>query len=298
MSSNRSATRFAGGLLLALLALLVAARPATAAEPAVGGGSLAPGTGGTVPRLTREELLRGWDLDRNGSISKSEADIARARMRRTRLELQLGAGIDPLTGLPRGVDGAETSGDEPAEEPLFQLPPEPVPNEPSRTRTESLPGLRAPVSQAPSTAGPTLARPTAPAAPGSTPSPAATPKPLSARASWLPSQQLSPTATGGVRANAPAALPGYGSGAWSDLNAGRRPESLPSAAHGQGTGPTKPSGGLLPSIRPPGRTGAIILPPLPGRTVGPAAPRPPQAPVPRGPAPPRITADEIGADRP
>jgi hypothetical protein len=295
MSANRSTTRFAGGLLLVLL---VAVRTATAAEPAVGDGNLSPGTAGTGPRLTREELLRGWDLDADGSISKSEADVARARMRRTRLELQLGAGIDPLTGLPRGADEAEASGDNPADEPRFQLPPEPGPTEPSRTRRDSLPGLRAPVPQSPATAGPTLARPTAPAAPGSTLSPAAPPKPLSARASWLPPQQLAPTATGGVRAGAPAALPGYGSGAWSDLNAGRQPESFQAAADGQSRSPTKPSGGLLPSIRPPGRTGAIILPPLPGRAVGPAVPRPPQAPVSRGPSAPRITADEIGADRP
>jgi hypothetical protein len=288
MSANRSALRYAGGLLLLLL---VTTRPAPAAEPAAGGG-------GTGPLPTREELLRRWDLDGDGSISKSESDIARARMRRTRLELQLGTGIDPLTGLPRSADQAETSGDEPAEEPLFQLPPEPLPSEPSRTRTESLPGLRAPVPQSPSTAGPSLARPIVPATPGSSPAAVAPAKPLSARASWLPPQRLAPTATGGVRAGAPAALPGYGSGGSNDLNAGRRPEPLPAADDGHSAGSPKPSGGLLPSIRQPGRTGAIILPTLPGRTVGPAAPRPPQAPVSRGPAPPRIMADEIGADRP
>jgi hypothetical protein len=271
MFPTRWVRRIAGGLATVLLAT----GPGAAAEPA--------------PGPTREELLQRWDLDGDGSISKSEADISRARMRRTRLELQLGAGIDPLTGLPRGDAGAETSANTPTAEPLFQLPPEPPPSQPSRTKPDSLPGLRTPATRPPTPAGPTSSRPPA-ATPGGRPSTATLPQPLSARASWLPPQRLAPTATGGVRAGAPAAVPGYGSGAWNDLNAGRRP----APAEGPADATRKPSGGLLPTGRPPGRTGAIILPPLPGR---PAAALP-QAPAARPTPTPRITADEIGAERP
>jgi len=258
--------------------VLLATGPGAAAEPALG--------------LTREELLQRWDLDGDGSISKSEADISRARMRRTRLELQLGAGIDPLTGLPRGDAGAETTDDAATAEPLFQLPPEPPPSQPSRSKPDSLPGLQAPATRPPAPAGPTSARPPA-ATPGGRPSTATPPQQLSARASWLPPQRLAPTATGGVRAGAPAAVPGYGSGGWSDLNAGRRP-----MAEGPADATRKPSGGLLPTGRPPGRTGAIILPTVPGRPAAAAAPTVPQAPAARPTPTPRITADEIGAERP
>ncbi len=292
MPANPCRARAASGLVAAVI--LVSSPAVVAQQATLPGGRLGPGSSASSPGATREELLRGWDLDGNGSISKSEADIARARMRRTRLEMQLGAGIDPLTGQARTTEGAEPAGDEPDEEPLFQLPPEPPASQPSRSKEDSLPGMRAPGTRPPATAGPTLPRPNAPPPPaGGQSSPAASPQERSARASWLPPQRSAPAATGGVRAGAPAAVPGYGSGAWSQLNAGR-----PSAAPAAIPGAAPPSGGLLPSVRPPGRTGSIILPPVPGRTLGPAAPRIPQPTAARPPAAPRITADEIGAERP
>lgn len=286
----------AGRCLVAMM--LASASAATAAEPSAGrGGGLVPGTSAPSARATREELLRDWDLDGDGSISKSEADVARARMRRQRLEIQLGSGIDPVTGLPRGIDsGAEAADPDAAEEPLFRLPPEP-PSEPGRAKPESPPGMRAPGPQSPIT-GPQLPRSQPAPAPGGQPTAAAPATPRSSRASWLPPQRLAPAVTGGVRAGAPAAASGYGAGAWSDLNAGRRP--MPPAPNASGTtgGPMAASGGLLPSIRQPGRTGSMILPALPGRPTGagvPGLPPPPAADaVPR----PRITAEEIGVERP
>lgn len=119
--------------------------------------------------------------------------------------------------------------------------------------------------------------------------------PLSARASWLPPQRLTPAVTGGVRAGAPAAVPGYGAEAWSDLNAGRRQAPLqpssPSSAAAS-------SGGLLPTIRQPGRTGAIILPAVPGRSPRPAGQGLPPPAAPSIPPPPRMTADELGVELP
>jgi hypothetical protein len=290
MRANRRGARATGGLVAAAV---FASTTAFAAEPSPGrGGGLVPGASAPPARATREELLRDWDLDGDGSISKSEADVARARMRRKRLEMQLGAGIDPVTGLPRGIDGAaENSDPDAGDEPLFQLPPESPPSEPSRAKPESLPGMRAPGPRPP-LAGPQAPRPQTAPAPGDQPAAAALPAPRSARASWLPPQRLAPAVTGGVRAGAPAAAAGYGAGAWGDLNAGRRP--LPPEAGGT----TTPSGGLLPSVRQPGRTGAMILPTLPGRSTGAGVPSLPPPPPAGGSPRPRITADEIGVERP
>ena len=295
-TTRRAATSLVAAALIAVA--LGATTQAIAADPPAGrGGGLVPGSFGSSNRATREELLREWDLDGNGTINKSEADVARARMRRKRLELQLGAGIDPLTGLPRAVEGAASEDDQAAEEPLFQLPPESPPSEPIRGKSESLPGLRAPGPQQPPIVGAPRPGPSAAAASGSQPA-TTPPASISARASWLPPQRLAPAVTGGVRAGAPAATAGYGSGAWSDLNAGRRPSSLQPPAEGTGGGAASGTGGLLPSVRQPGRTGALILPAVPGRPTGAGTPGLPPAPTVSGPAPPRVTADEIGAERP
>lgn len=301
MRTNRYAAARAASSLGAVVLLtlaLAAAMPGIAAEPPAGrGGGLVPGGTGSSTRATREELLREWDLDGNGSISKSESDVARARMRRKRLELQLGAGIDPVTGLPRAAEGTTPADDQAAEEPLFQLPPESPPSEPARATAESLPGLRAPRPQPPPVVGSQPPLPQGAAAPGSQPVPAP-PATISARASWLPPQRLAPAVTGGVRAGAPAATAGYGSGAWSDLNAGRRASSPQTPAEGTSGSPASGTGGLLPSVRQPGRTGAMILPALPGRPTGAGVPGLPPAPTVSVPASPRVTADEIGAERP
>jgi len=81
-----------------------------AADPTAGrAGGLVPGGDGRRAGLTREELIREWDLDGDGTISKSEADVARGRMRKRRIEMQLQAGIDPLTGSPSAGRNLPTS---------------------------------------------------------------------------------------------------------------------------------------------------------------------------------------------
>lgn len=68
------------------------------------------------PSTSREELIRKWDLDRDGKITDGEAEVARSRMRRARLNAELGAGTDPLTGRPRS-GGESAPGSIPASRP-------------------------------------------------------------------------------------------------------------------------------------------------------------------------------------
>ncbi len=249
--------------------------------------------------LTRDELVREWDLDGDGAISKSEADVARGRMRKRRIEMQLQSGIDPLTGSPLRVDaGLDESAAEPGMEPEFRLPPELPPAPRAKDRGDSLPGLRPPappqagvVSRStPAASGERAIPLVGPAKPG--------PAPVSSRASWLPPRPFAPAVTGGVRAGAPAAVPGYGTGPWADLNAGRRPRRESGAGAETGAGQsTAGGGGLVPSSRPPGRTGAIILPRVPGRTGSPPAPNARSTTTPLVPRP-QITAEDIGGYRP
>jgi hypothetical protein len=270
------------------------------------GGGLVPGGGGARTSLTREELIRSWDLDGDGTISKSESDLARARMRRQRIEMQLGGGTDPLTGLPRG--GENEAGDADDEEPIFQLPPETEPAPPRRQSENPLPGMSAPTLAPPSlvTPSPTThssqpagdlpqAGRAAPAPDGGTQRPAADTgsRPAaerSGRASWLPPRPLGPSTTGGLRAGAPAAVRGYDGRQRPDFNAGRLP------ADRQAPSPT--GGGLVPAGRPPGRTGAIILPGQGRESSLPAGRGVPPPPPPPSYSPPRITAEEMGGYRP
>lgn len=242
---------------------------------------------------TREELVRQWDLDRNGTIDPSEAAIARERMRRGRKEMQFGSGIDPITGRPRDEKESEaTSEDETTSPNPLDLLPEPL----KRPKTEpALPGTRVPDAPAvspeakpgsgPAPTATVPSRPRSSAAvpgstgpgtsgPGSTGTGSATPRGAATDTGRRQPGSSSParpgTVTGGVRAGAPAARSGYGSLApRSDLNAGR------------------PRGGLLPSLR----SGQPMRPGSGIPRVGPPVPTTPAAPTAR---PPRVTADEIG----
>ncbi len=286
--------------IIAMACVFVATTvPAQDSPPSPRGGSAAPPTAG----LSREELVRSWDLDRDGTLSTSEAEVARARMKRERLETQLGAGLDPLTGRPRGEAAPSGTADRDADSP-FQLPPElpPVTQPPGRTTTPGIPQPRVRPKTMAELAAPIMATPTVPglSKPSmTTPSGSSTPitAERSSRASWLPPTSKGTTGAGGPRAGAPPAVPGYGTGAWSDLNAGRplpstRTTHPATAANGR-TGVT--GGGLLPSSRAAGRTGALLLP---GQTVPKLAPLVPTTPPRPRSTLPRITAEDIGGYRP
>ncbi|MFM8802986.1 MAG: hypothetical protein ACKOK8_03590, partial [Planctomycetia bacterium] len=62
---------------------------------------MAPAAAQSPPPPSREELLRQWDLDRDGKVDASETELARSRMRRTRNEAIMNSGTDPVTGRPR-----------------------------------------------------------------------------------------------------------------------------------------------------------------------------------------------------
>jgi hypothetical protein len=259
-----------GSALAALLLPLLASAVAWPAEP---GGS---------PRMTREELHRRWDLDRNGTIDEGEAAVAASRMRRERSRTSLHRLIDPVTGrlLDDGDDGF---GADPAI---------------AGDGTESwLEGLTTPGRSASrewferwsrefAEAAAADPEPDSGAAPSSDDAPATRPRALSLHGP-IPGRPATPTTaaglsvaarrdesgtadrpaagadatssprrqwpTGGLRAGAEPARPGYGSGVTRDLNAGRPIDrsagsggaSLPTTARGALRGPAG-SGGLVP----------------------------------------------------
>lgn len=249
---------------------------AAAATPLAG----LPAPADEAAGVSRAELVDRWDLDGNGTIDASEASIARSRMRRSRLELETQSAIDPLTGRPRGVDDeSAASAPEPTAEPSAP-PRHRTPNDPS------LPGNQVPGPQDPAPPQ----EPGAPSFPGAGRDrgirrpPAAEPTTASPRGGAL---------TGGIRAGAPAARPGYGAATpFSDLNAGRS-----RVASGVMPDPTSRSmrgrmtGGLVPRPLPVApRGGAARSGSGTGRQAGGAPP----APVPTLPSIPRVTAEDIG----
>jgi hypothetical protein len=294
------ACRFAA-IVMGVAVATAAVATAQAAEPRR---ASTPGrSGGLVPTskagMSREELIRSWDLDRDGTISSAEAEVARARMKRDRLEL--GASIDPLTGRPRS-ESASTEDEDAANEPRYRLPPalpEAAPATPGPSSTAGAAPSTRPKSLAELSA-PLGATPSSPESPGAVAGPEGTTPPpagRSSRASWLPPAQTGPIGIGGPRAGAPAAVSGYGAGAWSNLNAGRpRATDQHAGTPASGVGQTPLVGrGHVPSTLPPGRTGALILPGQTLPQLAPLAPAPP--PLPRY-TPPRISAQEMGGYRP
>lgn len=244
-------------LIVLGLFLPPSAWPTALADPPPRSGGLVPASG-----ATREELVRQWDLDGNGTIDEAEATAARARMRRARAELEQGAAIDPVTGRPKDA-ADEPAVDEPAAGPTA---------EPAAAR----PKKRADAAAPPRSRVPDVQR-AAPAAEGTGPSGQKRTAPFAGlrgteRSGPPQPRTAGPTAlTGGARAGAPAAVPGYGApGPQPDLNAGRRlaEDRALRAALG-------PRGGLLPAT-------------------GRAAPRDPRAPQPAIPSLPRVSAEEIG----
>lgn len=213
------------------LATLCAAACATsgAADPAPAGGSAVP------QRLTREELVKKWDLNSDGKIDKGEAEVASSRMRRERAELRLNSGIDPVTGLPRDEEPPAEPPQPPDLDTLLGTETEPRASAKPDRDGPALPGTRVPRSETPG------AKPPRPASPAVTGARAPTPRP----------SPLRQPITGGVRGGGMAARPGYGvRGAAAPLNAGRPIDSLRDPSGGpRGLPPTSARGGLVP--RPP-----------------------------------------------
>lgn len=198
------------------------------------------------PLASREELVRRWDLNDDGAIDEGEAEVARSRMRRERAEVDMQAGLDPLTGKPRimAADDAAGAKDEPKRSPLEDDQPPAA----GRKKPETgLPGTRAPDVRPPipsSRSGPAAGAGTVDDRPAAG---------RDARPGGGVSRQgairggTSGTGggivTGGARAGG-AARPGYGSTVpRPDLNAGRLPAGPPRRR------PTPAGGGLLPRPR-------------------------------------------------
>jgi hypothetical protein len=215
-----------------------------------------------TPTTSRDELMRQWDVDRDGKIDASEAEIARGRMRRARTEAMINSGNDPVTGKPRvptdpitgrPVPRDATATDRgglfaPADDDSLILVPgngerpgatdsgiggtagKDSPPRPSQREREALPGTRAPSM---SSALPSIA-PRLPAG-GSSLDPGQRP-PGPSSAAGRPG-----VIAGGARAGVPGARPGYGAATPTrDLNAGRLPGGLPQTrgvAPGTAAGP-------------------------------------------------------------
>jgi hypothetical protein len=217
---------------IALATLAVAAATAVrAADP--------PSAGGLVParRLTREELVRKWDINSDGKIDKGEAEVASSRMRRERAELRLNSGIDPVTGRPRGEEPPPANQPSPDLDPLLGTETAPPATEKPDREGPTLPGSRVPRAESPAAKSPRPGGPAAAAArePASRPSP------------------LRQPITGGVRGGGVAARPGYGvRGPATPLNAGRPIDSLRDPSGGaRGLPQTSARGGLVPQPRQP-----------------------------------------------
>ena len=219
------------------------------------------------PSASRDELVRKWDVNSDGTIDAAEAELARSRMRRERAELLFKTGIDPLTGRPRTLAADPAADDLPAELPEAG-PPRPKPGQPS-----ALPGTRVPetvppipsVESAPKSPGQRAGDPRrTPGRDARNAEATADDDPRTAgrdpRGSGQPPRGPA-VVTGGARAGAPA-RPGYGSTIpVPDLNAGRLPAGLP------GRPATSASGGLLPRLRRPSPAAPVPSVQPPRRTV-------------------------------
>jgi len=69
---------------------------------------LSPSAAAQAPAASRDELMRKWDIDRDGKVDASEAEIARDRMRRARADTMRNSATDPVTGKPREATGTVT----------------------------------------------------------------------------------------------------------------------------------------------------------------------------------------------
>lgn len=201
-----------------------------------------------VPRKTRDELIREWDINSDGKIDIGEAEVAASRMRLERANRRLNSGFDPVTGRPRGEA-------EPEEEPVED-------DEPDSDLAAELDAARPPAKKKPAprttTSGTQASR---------------------SGAALFPTQRPLPV-TGGVRAGAQAARPGYGAEPPASLNAGKPltttpPTSASRTLNAAASARELPGGQRSPAPAGP-RTGAAGQQPRGG-----LLPRPPLQPPPR-----------------
>jgi hypothetical protein len=264
--------------------------PAKAPSPAPRSGGLLPerGRASTSGAILRQELIKRWDLNTDGRIDESEADVARLRMRQDRNENQRNRGLDPLTGRQRvpttlnaTVLGAgrtdvltengtadesmlpestlpESTFPLDGSDPL-EITAEALPTKPKKSAA-ALPGTRAPQVVVPTQNGSAKAPvPRAQNSTGSLPVAGSNhAQEKSAEKSGV--QRQTPRAalsTGGTRAGAAPVRPGYGSNVpINDLNAGRVPSGslqLPDASgKNSGTRVRLPSVGAPATVPRPG----------------------------------------------
>lgn len=289
LSSQPAATDQSHGLRACVLAVGLLLAPAVSwpAEP------------GISLRMTREELQRTWDLDRNGTIDKGEMAVAASKMRQERARISLRRIIDPVTGRlldddagasgtglaapgaggPSWLEGEATPRRGASREWFERWSLEAAAAEsadPDRGRADapSSDGRSArprglslngpiPGRTTAQTTGTGLPVPARNAERGTGGGPAAGGDALPATARPLP--------TGGLRAGAGPARPGYGSGVTRDLNAGRPIDRTAGAP-----GPSPATTGRVP-VRGPAGPGAVV----PGGTTAPRVPsggRPPGRP--------------------
>ena len=236
--------------------------PAQAPSPAPRSGGLLPerGRASTSGAILRQELIKRWDLNTDGRIDESEADVARLRMRQDRNENQRNRGLDPLTGRQRvpttlnatglgagrtdvltenGTADESTLPESTLPESTFpestfpldgsdplEITAEALPAKPKKSAA-ALPGTRAPQVVVPTQNGSAKAPgPRAQNSTGSLPVAGSNhAQEKSAEKSGV--QRQTPRAalsTGGTRAGAAPVRPGYGSNVpINDLNAGRVP---------------------------------------------------------------------------
>jgi len=224
--------------------------PSQAPAPRSGGLLPERGRASTSGAILRQELIKRWDLNTDGRIDESEADVARLRMRQDRNENQRNRGLDPLTGRQRvpttlnatGLGAGRTdvltengTADESmlpestfpldGSDPL-EITAEALPAKPKKSAA-ALPGTRAPQVVVPTQNGSAKAPvPRAQNSTGSLPVAGSNhAQEKSAEKSGV--QRQTPRAalsTGGTRAGAAPVRPGYGSNVpINDLNAGRVP---------------------------------------------------------------------------
>lgn len=256
----------AAALRAGALAILLLASPPVVLDAVALPPPAADGGSGSSP-LAREELMHSFDLDFNGKIDQSEAEIARSKMRLRRMEEMRRDRIDPVTG--RKVGEIE---DEKAAAKAGRRPSNPtgVPSRPILGIDDLLGGegpdrsvLGGRTGADPAAAvGTTKNRRTgSPWQKGAKPA-AST---AAGDAATARGKERAGAATGGVRAGAPPARPGYGAPSapkeTKPLNAGRpiggpSPET-PAAGAGR-----VPGGAVRGATNPPAGVGA-------GRTAAP-----------------------------